>query len=216
MPKDLWTLERWARRRSHIPPAPPKIPPLATSNGGTTATHAGKAAVLARRFFPNVAVGPDYSPGDIPSERAAIDMTVTAGDIQASLTAVRPWKSPGHDGYPAGFLKACGPPLFQAAAVIATASLRTGYFPHAFKRAIVVVLAKPGKTKEQLKAAGGWRPISLLSCLGKAIEAVVAQRLTALAEASSWLPDGQFGNRHGRSTETAARFLTQAMRTAWA
>ena len=44
----------------------------------------------------------------------------------------------------------------------------------------------------------------------------MAKRLIKAVENNGLLPEGQFGNRKGRSTEVAARFLAVAVRTAWA
>ena len=90
-----------------------------------------------------------------------------------------------------------------------------GHFPAAFKKATVVVLRKPGKSSAQLRQAGGWRPISLLSCVGKVVEGVVATKMTAAAEKYGILPPEQFGNREGRSTELVTRVVIETVRAAW-
>ena len=213
-PRKLWTLERWARLRSHMPPVAPKVPPLQVGTSGIAETHAQKAAAFADRFFPTVHPR-GYKLPESARHSITMPMAVDEDDVAATLQKVRPWKAPGPDGFPAGFLKACGPPFCRNFAAIAAASLQLGHFPTAFKKALVVVIPKPGKTPQQLRVPGGWRPISLLSCMGKLLEAIVAKRITKAAETQGWLPDGQFGNRAGRSTETAGRFLTQVVRTAW-
>ena len=77
----------------------------------------------------------------------------------------------------------------------------------------MVVLRKPGKSAIQLQSAGGWRPISLLSTVGKIIERVISQCIADAAESQYLLPEGQTGNRKGRSTELAVRLVTEAART---
>jgi len=121
----------------------------------------------------------------------------------------KPWGAPGPDRLPLGFLKACGPPFLQALLPIAQASFRLSYFPKAFKEATVIVIPKPGKTQAQLRKAGGWRPISLLSATGKILEATLASRLARAAEEAGILPDEQMGCRPGRLTESAIRLLTE-------
>ena len=79
-----------------------------------------------------------------------------------------------------------------------------------------MVLPKPGKTPAKKELAGAWRPISLLNYMGKIIEALIAMRLTKAAKDNGLLPEGQFGNRKGRSTKIAVRFMVTAVRTAWA
>jgi hypothetical protein len=51
----LWSLERWARLRSHQPPEPLTLPPLrqGVDDESLAISHSAKALVLARRFFPH-------------------------------------------------------------------------------------------------------------------------------------------------------------------
>src|SRR6185312_11562556 len=181
-------------------------------------TYAAKARILAVRFFPTVTPNPDLlnSPPGASKPPFPFEYGVTASNISNILRSISPWKPPGFDWMPIGFLKALGLPFCQILAIIGEASLRIGYFPTSFKRAVVVVLPKPGKTPAEKELAGAWRPISLLNCIGKIIEALMAVRLTKAAEDNGLLPEGQFGNRKGRSTEVAVRFLVTAVYTAWA
>jgi len=77
------------------------------------------------------------------------------------------------------------------------------------------VIGKPGKPPEIRKTPGGWRPISLLSTVGKILEAAIGERMAAAAEAANILLEGQIGNRKGRSTDLVVRVLTKAVRAAW-
>lgn len=90
-----------------------------------------------------------------------------------------------------------------------TASVSLGYHPKQWRSANTVVLRKPGKPN--YSAPGAYRPISLLNTLGKFLEAVVARRLSYLAEKHGLLPDTQFGGRLGRTTEQALLVLSNAI-----
>jgi hypothetical protein len=137
-------------------------------------------------------------------------------DVAQLLRSVKPWKAPSPlDEIPMGFLKACGEPLTRALARIANASLRLEYFPARFRQGFVAVLRKPGKSAKAQRTPGAYRPITLLSCLGKVIEAIMASRIAAAAEEQHLLPDCQMGNRKDRSTELAIRIVTDAVFTAW-
>jgi hypothetical protein len=72
-----------------------------------------------------------------------------------------------------------------------------------------VVLRKPGKP--DYAVPGAYRPISLLNTLGKLLEAVIARRLSYLAEKHGLLPDTQFGRRPGRTTEQALLVLSNTI-----
>jgi hypothetical protein len=76
-----------------------------------------------------------------------------------------------------------------------------------------VVLRKPGKP--DYAVPGAYRPISLPNTLGKLLEAVIARRLSYLAEKHGLLPDTQFGGRPGRTTEQALLVLSNAIDRAW-
>jgi hypothetical protein len=71
-------------------------------------------------------------------------------------------------------------------------------------------LPKPNKTIAQKATPGAWRPISLLNTIGKVVEAAFARRITNVAEAKHLLPDGQMGNRRGRSTDLAIKMVIKA------
>ena len=86
-----------------------------------------------------------------------------------------------------GFLRACGKPLADALAAIATASLTLEYFPLRFCCEKVVVLTKPGKTGKVLHTPGAYRPIALLSSIGKVIEKAMGERIAAADEKHSLL-----------------------------
>jgi Reverse transcriptase (RNA-dependent DNA polymerase)/Endonuclease-reverse transcriptase len=221
-PKTLWRLQRWARLRSHAPQEPPMMPPLRRSEEAPQSafTHKEKSETLAGRFFPST----EADLQDIEDttweeattqQRFHIEKAVTAEEIEEKLKWGA-WKAPGpSDDLPVGFLKACGRPLSTILAAITQASFDLEYFPKRFRSAGVVVLKKPGKTLRQQQTAGGWRPISLLSAIGKLIEGVIGSRIADAAESQGLLPEGQTGNRKGRSTELAIRLVTEAVRTAW-
>ena len=78
-----------------------------------------------------------------------------------------------------------------------------------------MVLRKPGKTVEQQQTAGAYRPVSLLSALGKVIETAIGQRIAEAAESQQLLPETQMGNRPHRSTELAVRMVVDIAHTAW-
>ena len=76
-----------------------------------------------------------------------------------------------------------------------------------------MVLKKPGKS--DYSSPGAYRPIALLDTLGKVLEAIVARRISNIAERYCLLPDSQYGARPGRSTETALLNLIEQVRAAW-
>src|SRR5207248_1361179 len=96
-----------------------------------------------------------------------------------------------------------------------TASFKVRYFPSRFRHVNVVVLQKPKKPVQAYQTVGGWRPISLLCTMGKAMEAVMGMRIAKAVEEQRLLSEGQMGNREGRNTELAIRMVTETVYASW-
>lgn len=211
----IWKLAKWARTKSHLPPDPPQMPDILWQEQLHTTTES-KARALYERFYPIVAAETD----DIrdqelqePYQELAINSEVLTDEVRSILQAVKPDKCPGIDEIPNRFLKAMGDPFVKAIQSLITAVIKTSYFPICFRTARTIVLRKPGRPS--YADPGAWRPIALLSTIGKIIETIAARRLSALAEQNSLLPDTQMGNRKDRSTDTALDLLLEQIHTVW-
>ena len=75
--------------------------------------------------------------------------------------------------------------------LIYSASLSLQYFPRTWRVAKVIVLRKPGKAS--YSTPHSYRPISLLSHLGKGLERIVNRRLMHDLESHQVLSPYQFG-----------------------
>jgi len=214
-PKGVWRLAKWARTADGKPKALPQFPPI--SRPGEEQLHHNdeeKAIILAEQFFPPPAAA-DLSdiPGFEYQEPKETRMEVEEGDIIAALKGLAPDKAPGPTKITNRFLKTCGEQLAPLLARIFNRCLEIGYHPKPFKDSITVVLRKP--QKPSYTTAKAYRPIALLDTIGKLLERIVATRLSAIAEATGMLPEGQMGARPGRSTQTALELLTQQVHTVW-
>ena len=85
---------------------------------------------------------------------------------------------------------------------ILNACLKVSYFPKEWKRANVIVINKKGKKNDG--NARSYRPISLLSNLGKNFEKLIMGRLNNLSNDKNWISDYQFGFSKNKSTVDAA------------
>jgi hypothetical protein len=85
-------------------------------------------------------------------------------------------------------------------------SLQSSILPWQWRMAKIIPLKKIGRT---------YRPISLLATLGKALEALVAERITYYAETYHLLPQNHFGARKRWSTVQALMVLTEQIFQAW-
>jgi hypothetical protein len=93
------------------------------------------------------------------------------------------------------------------------ACLDRGYHPKKFREANTVILKKLKKTDYSEPKA--YRPIALLDTLGKALETVIAKRLSGTAEANHLLPEHQMGGWKRRSVKTALETITESIHTIW-
>jgi hypothetical protein len=122
-------------------------------------------------------------------------------------------KAPGRDSISIPVIKA----LLQwdPRRIIALVSqcLCLGYYPEEWKVAKGVCIPKPGK-KSYDQAKSFW-VISLLSCLSKLIEKVMATLITDEAKWCNILHVGQFGTWRGRSAMDATSVLVTAVEEAW-
>ena len=123
------------------------------------------------------------------------DQTLSLEDVTA-CTILTGDKAPGSDKITVRLLKACWTAIEEHVKSIFQACLDYGHFPTAFRGAEVVFLPKP---ERDLATPKGWQPISLLSCLGKGLERIVAKRMAWLAIKYEVVPQQLFGALHGRS-----------------
>ncbi|KAI0994466.1 hypothetical protein K3495_g13716, partial [Podosphaera aphanis] len=121
--------------------------------------------------------------------------SLTLEDVTANTLSIGD-KSPGSDRITVRLLRACWGAIGEQVRCLFQACLEHGYFPSAFRVAEVILLPKPAR---DLSTAKGWRPISLLSCLGKGLERLVAKRMAWLAIKHQAVPQQLFGALPGRS-----------------
>jgi len=101
--------------------------------------------------------------------------------------------------------------LEQVGARCFTQCLRESTFPVDWKLAKLVLLPKPGKPEGE---PSSYRPICLLSELGKLFERVLAERLRAHLENCEGLSEEQFGFRKGKSTVDAILRVRESVEAA--
>ena len=85
-------------------------------------------------------------------------------------------------------------------------SVLTGHYPRTFKGAVVVMIQKPNKPDRTKPQA--YRPIALLSVLGKGLERLVARRMAWIAVTRGVLARQQFGALPLRSAVDLTTCLT--------
>jgi ribonuclease HI len=189
-----------------------KIPPLKRSDGSSTTSKTEQATELLTTFFPPLpAVIEDE--GTRPQRLAGPMPRLTMEEVERRVFAAKPWKAPGDDGLPAIVWKQIWPAVKDRVLLLFQTSLDDGELPVQWKNAKIIPLKKPNKG--DYTAAKAWRPISLLSTLGKALESVVAERISHAVETLGLLPTNHFGARKKRSTEQALLLLQEHIYNAW-
>ncbi|KJZ70298.1 hypothetical protein HIM_10305 [Hirsutella minnesotensis 3608] len=84
--------------------------------------------------------------------------------------------SPGSDNITVRMLRAVWHAIGSLVHQLYQGCLTIGHHPKPFREAEVVMIAKLGR--RDLSTPRAWRPISLLSCLGKGLERLIARRLS--------------------------------------
>lgn len=106
-------------------------------------------------------------------------------------------KAPGIDGIPSEVIKTflkIKPEIFGQAV---DQWLEQGTFPDEGKIARIVLLPKPGKTREE---SGAFRPICLINTLAKAFESIINLRINDISRKNRLISENQYGFRKGKST----------------
>ena len=189
-----------------------KVPQLARTDGTTTTSHQEQAEELLAKFFPPLPDGIDEE-GPKP-QRAPVEMpAITMEEVERQLFTAKSWKAPGEDGLPVIVWKMTWPTVKHRVLELFHASLEEGVLPSQWRHAKIIPLRKPNK--ENYTIAKAWRPISLLSTLGKILESVVAERISHAVETYGLLPASHFGARKKRSAEQALLLLQEQIYAAW-
>ncbi|XP_052740698.1 uncharacterized protein LOC128198590 [Bicyclus anynana] len=194
---------------------------LLKNNEGNTLSPEESAELLAKTFYPDDTETTDNSYHTKLRQRMESnhetllqrlpddDPPFTSAELDLVLKTMNPKKAPGPDGLTADICTraiACNRELFMS---IANKCLSLQYFPRQWKLAHVIILRKPGK--EDYTHPKSYRPIGLLSILGKTVEKLMIGRL-------QWhtlptLNRAQYGFMPQRGTEDALYDLVNHIRT---
>ena len=208
----LWKLVKWAANRHMVASA--CTPALIKPDGELACQAEEKAETLRQSFFPRPLQADlsDINGYEYPQPIECPEITMP--EIKKAVRKAAPNKAPGTDNITNGILHQTLDILLPHLHKLFNACLQQGYCPKHFKEAITVVLRKPGK--DDYTQPKSYRPIALLNTLGKALEAVAANRLTYLADVHHLLPSRHTGGRRLMSTDHAMHLLLQRIHEAWA
>lgn len=192
---------------------PPRTPTL-THQGRQYAAPKDKAALFREVLHPEP---PEAELSDIrPRHRYPTPLDVppiTATEVQNAILHTKPKKSLRPDGLPNLVLQRLLPLITHYLTNLFNACLRLHYCTEHFRRSRTVVIRKPGKPSYADPKA--YRPIALLSTIGKVLEAIFASRLSYLVENYQLLLRNHMGGRRGRSCEHALHTLLERTHREW-
>ncbi|QSZ33338.1 hypothetical protein DSL72_002926 [Monilinia vaccinii-corymbosi] len=119
----------------------------------------------------------DYDPLEAEGRRASLlwATEVSLEEVEKNVIGVSSI-SPGADCVIVRLLKACWQYIKLFLKDFFQKCLELAHFPTEWKLAEVVMLLKAGKKDKSLVRS--WRPIALLSCIGKGLERLVARRIS--------------------------------------
>lgn len=187
-----------------------QIPNIRSETGQTCVSFYSKCQALRESLFPSP---PHIKPFEWADhkERTWTWPELSIGEIEEVFNSVIRGKTPGPDGLDQFILQQA----FNRNKIIFTQIyalyLKLGYHPICWRQATGVVLAKPGKPSYSEPKA--YRIISLLNCLGKTLERIIAKRLGILAETTDLLHKSQIGGRLKKSAIDACMLLTNTIQT---
>ncbi|CAD6505563.1 BgTH12-01053, partial [Blumeria graminis f. sp. triticale] len=168
---------------------------------------AGKMEVLMQNLLANPSVV-----GDIPMDSPTVssnsppfpsstDEEIRDSILRAGNTA------PGADGIPTAIIRRTWLLIEQQVLSLFNACLSIGHHPECFRKAILMMIQKPNKIDNS--SPRSYRPIALLSVLGKGLERFIAKRMAWTAIRHKVVSSQQFGALPGRSAVDLTTCLTQ-------
>ncbi|KAI4732297.1 hypothetical protein E4T50_17119 [Aureobasidium sp. EXF-12298] len=208
-PENVWK----ANKYTHMDPGSRGVPTLQGPRGLVDQDEE-KAAVLLQAFFP-----PQPEPEDRSLDSEEINLRaqpykrITEAEVRTAIFRSSPRKAPGPDDIPFLVWQKVWEEAKGSILALYRASLRLSHLPSSWRTARIVPLRKPGKPDYTIPKA--FRPISLLATISKGLEAVVANRLSFMAEKHNLLPSNHFGARKKRSCEQAINVLVERIYEAW-
>ena len=196
-----------------------ELPPLIRPDGTLASDDLEKAECLADNLESQCSLS--EQPCD-PTHVAAVDTQVetwaplppvgehirptSIDEVQDIIKGLKPKKAPESDRVTNKILKILPVHLLALLVAIFNTLLKECSFPNQWKEAIVIGIHKPNKPRT---SPSSYRPISLLSTMGKIYERILLTRLQAAVAAKDIIPHEQFGFRAKHSSTHQVHRLTE-------
>ena len=183
------------------------IPPLNNIDGSVVTSSVEKAESFAA-FFANKMSVPD-SNAQVPNipkitTNRLSSVKITMKDVERLLLQVDVKKALGPDNISPHVLRNCAYQLAKPLSAIFNLCLVKQIWPKIWKLARVICIHKK-KSKSNME---NYRPVSLLSVVGKIYEKIIVEQLTSFFDKNHLLSRKQYGFRQTRSTQDLLLNLT--------
>ena len=203
----LWEVAKWRHGRKLS-----KVPSLQGAEG-LVHTHEEVANILSCRFFPQNPPTVDAHFGDDPDPLPTRTlMWIDEDFIDPLIRKASNRSAPGLSGHTWTLIKWVWKANPERITHLLQACLLAGHHPSLWKEAVVCVIPKPNRADYTL--AKNFRPISLLECLGKLLEKVIAKLIYRDMATHDLVPTTQFGGRNASSTMDAGLTLLHDIQAA--
>lgn len=210
--KDAFEISKWHKSKGQFR-MPPLFDPLRPEIAPAQ-TPEGKRRILIENLLCN-----QTGAGDIPASTPTVPSTsipfpqITEFEVsQAVLGAGN--TTPGKDGISTAILRLAWPQISSLVLDLFQACVEIGYHPHCFRVAILAIIEKPNKIDKS--SPRSYRPIALLSVLGKGLERLIAKRMSWIVITKRILRSQQFGALPLRSSVDLTTCLTHDVEDALA
>lgn len=205
--QDVFQFVRWHSHQGKF-----QSPPL-VGNHGLAISSSDKAKLLHETLLSRHLDTEDIPCGTPAEAERLIAWGCFTEDEVYNATCRTQSTTPGLDELPACILKLVWPVLKRRIVRLFQRCYDTGTHPDLFKSAEVVVLPKSGKRDRS--SPKSYRPISLLPCLGKGLERLLARRIGHFALRLGILAPDQCGAVAKRSAVDLTTALSCDIQTAW-
>lgn len=185
------------------------LPPLLNSNGERSYSSQDKAESFAKAFLESHKTSENMKSkheAAVKVSTSKIDRTkivlnpeehVLESEVREIVKFLNSRKAPGPDNISNRIIRRFPDNIIKILTRIFNDCLRLSYFPSKWKLGKITAIPKPGKDPTDPK---NFRPITLLSNMGKIFEKIILSRLKTFEESTSLFIPNQFGFRDSHST----------------
>ncbi|KAI1001738.1 hypothetical protein K3495_g6468 [Podosphaera aphanis] len=202
--RDIFNISKWHKSTGFYNSPPLKDPRFQDKAPATTLAEKREI------FAANLLVNPAEA-GDIPLDAPSVSVRtlpfppLSPQEVRDTLLKADNTAS-GLDEIPTAILRCAWRLVADLVLSIFSGCISLGYHHYCFRQAILIIIQKPNKS--DLSSPRAYRPIALLSVLGKGLERLLAKRISLITIRHKILATQQFGALPGRSAADLTTCLT--------